>query len=893
MKKKKLLKILIPSIIAVVVVVGGIIAAILLTRPKKFGDSELFAEVGSRLYENNAALASAYNSQEGVFESSAPVFGSGNSNGIEVYEGEDSFNEYISNANLVMGYYAISEYLNEQDGIKLEKTYNYNSSTVQYFAVASSSKNKFSLKLLGGFELIEVVVNYEKSKKKIKPLNIEFYQRQGQAGNYRFLTAIIDFEKSTYNQVAFETNLSELPDEISAEDSKNRFNNFNYFHLDYKDFSKYEGFVAKNIGLNPSGLDGNKVSKYYKKYKKNLSFKNFDNNFNMKKYIDFPNPEDLETYSFNKYEVSLEENEKGEKKLITSRRNGMNSDVFDAINTYKKLSFSEKFDTLNYTVEGDEIKFDHKTLYPSIDSIYTNIKNWIKNEYDKEAYYYKTIDNDEFQILIYANRFMYSEMYENEVKIVSINSYEKGSWNFKYYHSNNTSSFLYSIKKKTYSYDANGEKFDVNEFYFEKSEYDLKYSDLDDDGTYYTTKTLDSVLYHQVTNKNKDIVNLQYVYETKDASDEKVTKYEINKYNDDAQVGIKTEHAVNETYIDSINDEIKRITENVANENQERSDVSFDSGGICVKFWRNKVAWQAANSFDEIETLNFKMIVDGKVIVNKKPLRSQYKHTFKGGIVEFHFDFMHKGIKKYSYIKFKIDGKYDWDKISIVDAKFNYTLTNGMIRARVSETGVTWEFLNGATVIEQRYNKGSDVQILENTKRSLTINELFSSDYSSSSGSLYVKYMGEFGEESALISLNANTVTYLKPSPREVFTGISASLSDSFGDSGVSYTYTKLNGQTITSNYAADFFLKRNKIAFIFKDQKREIYYREDVEDLSEFDESERIRVLDVGVESVSFELKVGLYQIRYINEFGDDKVLNMTIKKVNGVKTIHVYHPE
>lgn len=889
MKKKKLLKILIPSIIAVVLIVGGIIAAVLL-RPKKFGDSEVFAEIGKRLYDNNTALAESYNEEDEVFLSGEPVFGSSQPNGLEVYEGEESFKSYVKDANLVMGYYAISEYLNEQDGIKMEKTYNYNSSTVQYYAIASSSKNKFSFKLMNGNEKIEVIINYQKNKKEITPLNIEFYQQQNYSSDYFYLSAVIDFEKSTYNQVSFETYSSELPMNITAENAKDNFSKFNYFYVDYHDFSKFKGYSVNNFGYEYSEEVGGKVADYFKSYKKNLSFKNFDKNFNQKKYIDFPNPEDLQVYAFNKYEVSLEKNEDGKLILLTSRKNGMNEDVLDALNSYNKFTASDVFETLNYTVEDVDVQFDHKSLYPSIDGINANIQNWIKNEYDKDAYYYKTIEKDEYQILIYANKFMYAEFFENEAKLISVNSFSDGSWKFKYYQSNNTSSFLYTISKNRYTYTSEGVEYVADEYYFEKSEYDLKYSDLSYDGTYYTMKTFDSVLYYQVKNSAGETTNLRYVYENKGLVDSEITKYEILKSDNQEQVGIKSSHSISETYFDAINEEIKRFSENAAGESQERADVSFDWGGISVRFWRNKVAWVSTDR-DTIETKYFKLVKDGKVLVSKKPLRSQYQHNFKGGIYEFYFTFMQKGVEKFSYIKFKIDGKYDWDKISIVDSKFNYTLTNGDVKFDVSETGVKWELLNGATLIEQTYNKGSGVQPLDANKRSFTLDEMYGGNWGSSI-SVSVKYDGEFGEQFATANLMSTYVTYLKPTARNVLTGISGSLTDSLTNTGLTYKYT-VGDREYNSNYSAEIFVFVNKISFIsLKDTRREIFYRENAEDLSEFTDSEKIRVLAEGVESVPIELNVGLYQIRYIGEQGVVRVLNMVIKVIDSKKTIEIYHP-
>lgn len=891
MKKKKLLKILIPSIIAGVLVIGGIITAVLLLRPKKFGDSEVFSEIASRLYANNAALAESYNNKDDNF-SSAPVFGSGMPNGLEVYEGEDSFESYVKDANLVMGYYAISEYLNEQDGIKMEKTYNYSSSTVQYYAIASSSSNEFSFKLMNSQEKIEVIINYKKEKKETIPLSIEFYQQQNYTGSFVYLSAIIDFEKSAYEQVSFTTNSSELPMNITAANAQNNFSKFSYFYVDYNDFSKFEGYDVKNFGYEYSEEVGEKVAAYFKNYKKNLSFKNFENKFNQRKAIDFPNPEDLQVYAFNKYEVSLEKNEDGKLVLLTSRKNGMNEDVLDALNSYNKFTVPEIFESLNYTVEGVDTKIDHKTLYPSISAINSNIQNWIKNEYDKDAYYYKTIENEEYQILIYANKFMYSEFYENEAKLVSVNSFDDDSWKFKYYQSNNTSSFLYTISKSTSSYKVGEIEYFAEEYYFQKSEYDLKYSDLSFEGTYYTMKSFDSVLYRVEKDKEGNVVNVKYVYENKKETDVEITEFEILKTGNQELVGRKSKYAINENYFDSINEEIKRFTENAAGESQERADVGFTWGGLDIHFWRNKVSWDSPGS-DPIETKYFKLVKDGKVLVSKKPLRGQYSHNFKGGIYEFYFTFTHKGVEKFSYIKFKIDGKYDWDKISIVDSKFNYTLTNGDVKFDVSETGVKWELLNGVALIEQGFNKNSTgYQTMDASKKSMTLDEMYNGSWGSSI-SVRVKYDGEFGEQFATVNLASTYVTYLKPTARNVFTGISGSFTDSISGMGLNYKYT-VGTRESNDNYSADLFVFVNKISFILlKDTKREIFYRENAEDLSEFTESEKIRVLAPNVESAPIELNVGLYQIRYTGEQGLVRVLNMVIKKVEGKKTIEIYHPE
>ena len=131
MEKSKKIKFAITSVVVVIVLaIGGLLSFFLLRKKDDF--SNLLANVGDKLEQNNNNLVNSYNSSNTATAATFSCSGEqkatlvSDSDTASIQKGEETFSNYIQNANLVIGYYAICEYLNEHlNPLKLGKTYYY------------------------------------------------------------------------------------------------------------------------------------------------------------------------------------------------------------------------------------------------------------------------------------------------------------------------------------------------------------------------------------------------------------------------------------------------------------------------------------------------------------------------------------------------------------------------------------------------------------------------------------------------------------------------------------------------------------------------------------------------------------------------------------------------
>ena len=470
MEKSKKIKFAITSVVVVIVLaIGGLLSFFLLRKKDDF--SNLLANVGDKLEQNNNNLVNSYNSSNSATAATFSCSGEqkatlvSDSDTASIQKGEETFSNYIQNANLVIGYYAICEYLNEHlNPLKLGKTYYYKSSTVQYYAVAFQTDNSFSFVLHNDNEDISVVVVHENNE----PKSVTFTSRQKSTENYKFLNAVIDFTKNTYNQISYTCDTDNLLHSFEESNLSTLLDSFASFSVDYNDYSKYDGIVASSlVGLGENLLKN--ITSLLNKYAKFDVLETIKDKLSLTSPINFPQPEDLQNYAFNKYIVSLEESSDGTLMLSTKQRKGMNSKVYEALTTFQnKFSNSavpEQFSALSYTstnndlnaiistVFGGSIKKTPSDILPDFTSFMSTVTSWLTNKYNKNTFYYKSEQLNGFDFYVGTNNLIILKQTETSLDFMIVTD-QNSSFYIEYFTINETNTTSYNL---LYS-DFNGEK---------------------------------------------------------------------------------------------------------------------------------------------------------------------------------------------------------------------------------------------------------------------------------------------------------------------------------------------------------------------------------------------------------------------------------------------------
>ena len=407
--------------------------------------TKVFVNVGNEIEKNNNKLVESYNSQsdedlggENQELSSVKMLSSfkpmSNIEGeVDEVSGKETFNSYLQDINNVMGYYAISEYLHEYlNPLKLNTTYYYDSTSVKYFAIAHQMNNSFSFKLHNDYEDIEVNIKYDKES---QPKAVEFIQRNIYNEDYFYLSAVIDFEKNTYNQITLRSDDDSISHNHDKGHMKKHVKEYSYYYVDYNDFSKFDGYIIKNMQeANAKDQHLDKMHNQIGKHGKFKDFKNSEKGFNKKNPVTFPAAEDLQVYAFNKYSVTLEKDRNGKQKLVTTQRKGVNENIRQAATSFDDIEIPEIFNQLNFEHNSENLRKNISELKPDMSKASANVKSWFESEYDPEQYYFKTMEYDEFQLLITSNRFIYAELFDDYKLILSIKSFDY-EWEVKYIYS--------------------------------------------------------------------------------------------------------------------------------------------------------------------------------------------------------------------------------------------------------------------------------------------------------------------------------------------------------------------------------------------------------------------------------------------------------------------------
>ena len=536
--------IIIISIASAVVVLLSVLLPILLI-PKYPPLSKLLNNVGDALEENNRQLVDGYNSKEtqGLSQtvstaSQKYAFASNEESGWEITEGEDTFEYFLASANDVIGFYAISEYLNEQlNPLKLNKTYIYKSSVITYYAVASRTDTTFSFKLHNPKEDVVVVVNHTKDT--LKPLSVEFTERNTYTtGLYYYQYSVIDFEEDTFDQVSYYSKDEIYINDYSKDDFSQNVEEYNSCTIDYKN-ANFEGVRGKNKdkAKGPKDEEFDKFDNRTKKNGKFNVFKNFDKNFDTKNPKTFPNPEDLIAYSFNKYIINLEE-DNGKYILSTRQRKGIDQEVLNIFNDYAEglIDYSvDNFDAiLDYDVNGKDIRKTVDSFIPDINAFQDKLTDWLAKKYDPKEYYFKAQKHKGINIHIGANSLIICNEGANTVNLLSIT---KGYYNeILYFQTTNEGVAKYRVSynldetSTTPKYkNVTAEKYTTN-----LNPKDLKMLDYNDNAPIVCDVLTHETMSYEMVETSTETM-LVYKYASKPVEVTKDTVYQITKTGSDEQ----------------------------------------------------------------------------------------------------------------------------------------------------------------------------------------------------------------------------------------------------------------------------------------------------------------------------------------------------------------------
>lgn len=338
MEKAKKIKIaIISAVVAVVLIAGGLLTYFLMQKKDDSKLKELLGNVSGQIFASYNDLAKSYNGEStaqtiaftgtnsivSVMLQASPVADGNESDDLwNTTEGAETFQSYLDNINNVMAHYAISEYLVENsEQLDFDKAYHFQSSTVEYYATAEYTDKYFSFTLHNDNEDICVKVNI--SDKGNKGKSIEFYKESKTTdGKYYYQYSILNFENNTYEEISL-LSKNKYNGELNNQWIDDNVEKNEQHSINHKDIHSYQGSKHERNGNSANHHNDHKTQGMKDKisqYKDKL-FGNFNNSkIDINNTTEFPNPQGLQDYAFNKYVATLMLDEDGNKVLHITRK---------------------------------------------------------------------------------------------------------------------------------------------------------------------------------------------------------------------------------------------------------------------------------------------------------------------------------------------------------------------------------------------------------------------------------------------------------------------------------------------------------------------------------------------------------------------------------------------
>jgi len=388
MKKAKKIKIaIISAVIAVVLIASGLLTYFLIFKTENDSKlKELLRNVSGQIFASYDDLAKSYNdestaqtialkgtnSKTTVLLLASPVAAE-NDDLWNTTEGTETFQSYLDNINNVMAHYAISEYLVENsEKLDFNKTYHFQSSTVEYYATAEYTDKYFSFTLHNDNEDICIKINIADKGNKGKA--IEFYKESKTSDSkYYYQYSTLNFENNTYEEITllsknkYNGNLNnEWIDDNIEEHKEHKMNHKDKDSYNGKNHKRNDKSANHHNDPKTQGMK-DKVSQHKDKLFGTFESKNPDKN-NTK---EFPNPQGLQNYAFNKYVATLMTDMDGKEFLYITRKSNMIDKAEDLFTTY---NFSGQTYSWEYKPEYEVVYqiFFNKVINKNTRSINTD-----------------------------------------------------------------------------------------------------------------------------------------------------------------------------------------------------------------------------------------------------------------------------------------------------------------------------------------------------------------------------------------------------------------------------------------------------------------------------------------------------------------------------------------
>lgn len=386
MEKTKKNKIVIISVIVALVLIVGVVLTILLTSNNNDRElKKLLANVSEQISKSYDDLVQSYNDDSTATQTvnndykqnlNLKVLASTDTelereNLWISIEGSATFQDYIDNINNVMAHYAIAEYLVENaNGIKFGKTYYFKSSTVEYYAVANYNKSNFTFTIQNETEKIRVQVNIADGGKLGE--SIEFFKEaKTDDGKHCYQYSTLNFKSNKYKEILL-TSKNKYAGELNNQWIDNNIEQHHEHEMNHGDRNSY---VGKKYTRNDNNANyhndpaSQKMNDTITEHKDKLFDKFEDEKSDNEGVLDFPNPEKLQSYAFNKYlaKLSVDANGKTYLQIVkvyewVDKNELIKSFTFDATTKTVKWEYKKNVTVVNQKVNGQLISADAREI---------------------------------------------------------------------------------------------------------------------------------------------------------------------------------------------------------------------------------------------------------------------------------------------------------------------------------------------------------------------------------------------------------------------------------------------------------------------------------------------------------------------------------------------------
>lgn len=444
-----------------IVFIGAIIAVAILggkkSTPEDLTDAQkiqnVLAKTGGLIEKNNRNFVNSYNSlvdasQDGVEvpkKSEISNYVTYISSGVGepsfcTYEYEDLVQDAISTINYYTQYYAYFEYFNDVlDSSFLNKTIfvdqNIESDTV--WAKFTYQSNYIELDIMtSNTKGSENNHDYMTAKlyfdtKTLVPTRLDYideFVNIGYEPAYKYSRQIsFDFVNSTFEFVEVELPISVSSSSIyvaSDEAILEGLGCFDYYKVNFNDFSKFEGAHHYTWGdKHFSDFDIPQADKeVILSHVKSARFGDFANHemlFDIEGAMRYEQGNEAVRYGQNKYTI-----ERNGNYLVARQSYGIDSYVISAMESFEYILrgnriYANEFDNFSYTYEENgkdplNIKTDLTDGFPLSNEDVLIISNWMYNEYNENEYYYKDIVVGDFTFTVGSSCFEIRKNTESE-----------------------------------------------------------------------------------------------------------------------------------------------------------------------------------------------------------------------------------------------------------------------------------------------------------------------------------------------------------------------------------------------------------------------------------------------------------------------------------------------